>query len=157
MACYRSAHLPAILSLGLLVLFLPAFAQNSPIFEQGVKPYGAYHGGDIDVISLVNGKLDLHAPLFSYPQRGKLHMAFTLRYQNPAISLTCIPNGKGGCSTYLWAWGPGGVQIVPDLSMGWNSTLVGPPYNYYTYSLITADGGSHELGNTGGTSFVSLD
>jgi hypothetical protein len=72
---------PYLLVLGFSVGFFPSpsAAQNDPIAEQGIKPYGAYHGGDIDVVSLVNGKLDLHAPLFSYHQRGKLHLGFTLR------------------------------------------------------------------------------
>jgi len=47
-----------------------------------------YHGGDIDTISLVNGKLDLHAPLISWPQRGKLNFGFTIRYDNPRYSET---------------------------------------------------------------------
>ncbi len=64
-------------------------AQTDSPFEMGLKPYGSYHGGDIDVVNLNNGKVDLHAPLFSYPQRGKLHMGFTLRYSNPAAGIFC--------------------------------------------------------------------
>jgi hypothetical protein len=156
----RRFHLPywLVLVFSLAFLFSPAAAQNDPISEQGIKPYGAYHGGNIDVVSLVNGKLDLHAPLFSYPQRGKLHLGFTLRYTNPSISLVCVVhNSSGGCLQYQWFWGPGGMQIVPDIDFGWIDS-VGPAPGYFkTYSLITADGASHELGNTGGTSYESLD
>ena len=44
----------------LLVVLLSAsfvVAQVEPNLEQGMKPYGSYHGGDIDVVSLSNGNL----------------------------------------------------------------------------------------------------
>ena len=34
-----------------------AFGQASPLEEEGIKPYGAYSGGDIDKVSLTNGTL----------------------------------------------------------------------------------------------------
>jgi hypothetical protein len=91
------------LLLSLLVLnLIRASAQDLGGFEQGIKPYGAYHGGNIDSISMVNGKLTLHISLISYPQRGsKLHSGFSVAYYNPLYQLTdnclngpprCIPN-----------------------------------------------------------------
>src|SRR5262249_21010523 len=62
------------------VWLLPAFitvtlasslsAQAAPDVEQGMKPYGSYHGGDLDSISMSNGNLFFHADLFAYSQRG---------------------------------------------------------------------------------------
>lgn len=62
----RRVVLPAVLFFFAAHL---ANAQDSAGMEQGTKPYGSYHGGDIDSISVVNGKLTLHVPLISYPQR----------------------------------------------------------------------------------------
>jgi hypothetical protein len=58
---------------------IPASAQDLAGLEQGIKPYGAYNGGDIDSISMVNGKLTLHISLISYPRRcGNLHAGFSV-------------------------------------------------------------------------------
>jgi RHS repeat-associated protein len=60
-----------------------ASAQTTPDLEEGMKPYGDFHGGDIDQVSLSSGKLVLNIPLVSYPQRGgKLKVGFSLRWQN---------------------------------------------------------------------------
>ncbi|HEV1993136.1 MAG TPA: hypothetical protein VGR03_02285, partial [Candidatus Acidoferrum sp.] len=60
-----------------------AFGQTTPDLEEGMKPYGGFHGGDIDQISLSSGKLVLNIPLVSYPQRGgKINVGFGLRWQN---------------------------------------------------------------------------
>lgn len=60
-------------------------AQDDPNFETGFKPFGAYHGGNIDHINLTNGGLNIDIPLISYPQQGgKLKLSFTLHYENLA-------------------------------------------------------------------------
>src|SRR5204862_797507 len=60
-----------------------ALGQDVPQFEIGLKPYGSYHGGDIDSVSLTNGNLTLHIPLYSYPQRGgKLSKSLVILYKN---------------------------------------------------------------------------
>jgi hypothetical protein len=97
----------------------PALAQSDPIDAQGLKPYGAYHGGEFDLISLENGKLDLHIPLFSYPQRGgSLKMGFTLRYSNPTVYVRKVscPPPTYNC-TYAVAGSPGVLQITPDFGL----------------------------------------
>ena len=66
-----------IVVLGLL-LGLPLAAQESPNLESGLKPYGTFHGGDLDSIGLFNGNLAVHIPLSSYPQRGKLPLDYFL-------------------------------------------------------------------------------
>ncbi len=42
-----------------------ALAQTTPDLEEGMKPYGDFHGGDIDQVSLSSGKLVLNIPLIS--------------------------------------------------------------------------------------------
>jgi hypothetical protein len=52
----------------LAVLFagiICAFGQAAN--EQGIKPYGSYHGGDIDSVNVSNGHLELRIPLLGHP------------------------------------------------------------------------------------------
>jgi hypothetical protein len=84
-----------------LLLLVPVVAaQVSPDLEQGMKPYGSYHGGAIDQVSLTNQNLTLQAPLFAYSQRGgELAYPIVLRYNNKNFSLyqtPCSPGTKLG-------------------------------------------------------------
>jgi len=110
-------------------------AQDPAGLEQGIKPYGSYHGGDLDSISMVNGGLTLHIPLASMPQRGgKLSMTFSISYNTPSL----LPQGHVVCpnlnelsacytddvtyqlemppSQFGGAFGSAnyGIQIIPD-------------------------------------------
>jgi hypothetical protein len=38
--------------------------QTTPDLEAGLKPYGSYHGGDIDTVNLATGNLTFIFPLF---------------------------------------------------------------------------------------------
>jgi hypothetical protein len=68
-----------LLSFALLVLaFLPTVGQTNVNEEQGLKPYDAWHGGDLDSVSMTSGGLSLHIPLLSYPQRGNLDLSFSI-------------------------------------------------------------------------------
>lgn len=81
----------ALLAVSLAFLFCGAaqiYAQSDPTTEQGLKPYGSFHGGDIDSISMVNLKPNIHIPLLSYPQRGQLSLGFSIVYTNPVY----VPN-----------------------------------------------------------------
>jgi len=164
-----SLSLPlALLVLGISAGLLPrfAFAQTDSVFEMGLKPYGAYHGGDIDVINLQNLKLDVHAPLFSYPQRGKLHMGFTLRYSNPAAEIFCSYKDPktGNCAQYLWEWIPArygsvnaaGVQVIPDTQLGYAQQLYGTTPPVSVYSVVSPDGSYHRL-TTGYSAGETID
>jgi hypothetical protein len=53
--CKLSASSLVVLAL----LSLSAAAQSDAVPQRGIQPYGAYHG-DSDVVSLVNGRLDLY-------------------------------------------------------------------------------------------------
>jgi YD repeat-containing protein len=98
-----------------LLLATICSAQQEVNLEQGLKPYGAYHGGDIDSVSLNNGNLVLHIPLISYPQRGNLHFAVSL-FNNDE-------NWEGYCKVQnpcLWGykWRPGGgPQLAKDVDL----------------------------------------
>jgi RHS repeat-associated protein len=79
-----------------------ARAQVDPNIEQGIKPYGSYHGGGIDNVGLTNGNLFVKIPLYSLPQRGgKLKLGFSLVYNNKGFGIftggTCPPPQLGSC------------------------------------------------------------
>jgi len=78
-----SRILGCLLSFCAVLAIQPAHAQQDPELEVGMKPFGSYHGGNIDTVSLFNGQLSLDIPLISYPQRGgKLKLEFHLTYAN---------------------------------------------------------------------------
>ena len=136
---------------------IPARAQTDPISEQGLKPFGSYDGGNIDVVNLMNGKLDLHVPIVSFPQRGgSLNMDFTLRYDNPIPYVTqiCVPPGSGQNCTYQVFFVPKGVQVLSDFNMSLAGYVVN---NKNVTTLVLADGSTHELGTLSGTVSESLD
>jgi hypothetical protein len=79
MAC-ASAH-RFILAFALSIFCgVSAYSQDtSNSVMAGLNPYGYYHGGDIDSISMAGGGLNLHIPIFSdHSQRGKLNFTYSL-------------------------------------------------------------------------------
>ncbi len=71
----RSLSSRLLLALCALLALAPfAHAQDPqnppPNFDTGLKPYGSFHGGDIDTVSMSQGGLSIHIPFLSYPQRG---------------------------------------------------------------------------------------
>jgi len=82
--------------LTVLVLALVAHAQTDPALETGLKPFGSFHGGDIDSVNTTNGKLELQIPLISFPQRGgRLHVNYYIIYSSPSIKAICF---QGDCT-----------------------------------------------------------
>jgi len=127
-----------------------AHAQDpDPTLEQGIKPFGAYNGGNIDSVSMVNGGLTVQFPLFSYPQRGA---RLTLNLQ---LTYTAGPGWTGSCqyvqfNAYCTVSGkPGNTSIgeSQQLNVNWteggDASLGAWPY------LTDATGASHPLGLTG--------
>jgi len=110
------------LSLVFAVIFVAApasQAQVSPNLEQGIKPYGSYHGGDIDSVSLLNGNLFVKIPLYSLPQRGtELVMGSSLTYNDKGFNLntvgTCPPTKGSTCHLQYVARAT--AQLSPGLS-----------------------------------------
>jgi RHS repeat-associated protein len=101
--CRRLLFLLAVLVLNVVGVE----SQDLAAFEQGVKPYGAYHGSDIDSISMVNGSLSLRIPLISYPQRGgALKLGFSVIYRNPFYTNTdnCYNNPDPNCVPNKWTY-----------------------------------------------------
>src|SRR5579864_2136152 len=101
----RSAKLWVLLGV-VLAVGLPVLAQTNVNEEQGLKPYDAWHGGDLDSISMTSGGLSLHIPLLSFPQRGNLDLTFSIfasskQWRTRVNSVECNnPNDPNGCTPY---------------------------------------------------------
>ncbi len=173
-------------SLGAAAILLPAslgaWGQATPDVEQGMKPYGSYHGGAIDQVSLTNGNLILQAGLFAYSQRGgELAYPLVLRYNGKNFSLyqpPCPPGTKLGttsCPLRLYMlFGPNplrnqnksygnsatvGFEGFAGTGTGYIDTSLsfdGTEIYVYPVSAATTDGAVHQLAKTD-TGFVALD
>jgi RHS repeat-associated protein len=139
----------------------PVVAQDLPEFEIGLKPYGTYHGGDIDSVSLTNGNLTLHIPLFNHPQRGgKLIHESMILHNGKTWRLHYNCNQYGIC-TGAWSGPPGGVSIGDEQSVAGGS-LTTCTYNPGGYSVLiqaasTGDGATHALGQKSDGTYESID
>src|SRR4051812_21384979 len=94
------------------------WSQEKADLEQGLKSYGVYSGGDIDSVSVTNGNLNVHIPLFSYPQRGRV----------PTLTYYLLYNNKdwyqqkrlvNGVTRVYWMWrGEGILKMSSSLGAG---------------------------------------
>ncbi len=139
-----------------------AIAQTTPDVEQGVKPYGSYHGGDIDSVNLSNGNLILHVPLLSYPQRGgQLPFTFYIQYNNKGYR--AVPNdpqhpNEGRHWVLQWS----GVVVAPDHAVSFQyqkfqGILSGNTYTVYLCTITTVDGSQHQLTDCQDSSARTID
>lgn len=143
------------------VLLLCGFvlAEGNPNEENGLKPYGSYHGGDVDTVSLTNGNVMLHIPLFSYPQRGDLRANFFLETNSKGWVVHKYHNLGG--DYFRWEWDARnpwntlfGVALTSDQGIAVTRTRVitemtdHPDLDTVSiggYSAVTVDGASHSL------------
>ena len=132
--------------------------QTNVTEEQGLKPYDALTGSDIDSVSMTNGSLTLQIPLASFPQRGgRLGLSFFVRFSSNSwtVTKTCEPATDPGvppqCTSYWMpspstptssfsSWGP---EVVS--SMDWRLTSGGKGG---VLSVQSSDGNAHLLGST---------
>jgi hypothetical protein len=159
----RSRILWAV-SVGAILLFgcaTPALCQDTDDIQQGIKAYGTYRGGDIDLVSMTNGSLTLNIPLVSYPQRGKLHLGYELVYnrknyinKTQCIIDTCTEHAiLNTFGSPLIAVSDRGftAKVTTVAELGNPNVLVG------WYSLVSPDGGSHILGEVSSTDYETVD
>jgi RHS repeat-associated protein len=146
-----------------------AFAQTNVNEEQGMGPFGSYHGGDLDSISMTGGGLSLHIPLVSFPQRGNLDLSFAVYatskgWYTRVNQVECAnPSDPNGCTPY---WVPiqrgsqpqfgtppvEGAYVTSNLD--WepdnecNSEVSGNDLLYHWAANVSSpDGGVHQLGS----------
>jgi RHS repeat-associated protein len=148
----------------LLLLFasVPALAQqDDPTTEFGLKPFGSFQGGDIDNVNLLNGWLNVHIPLVSYPQRGgKLKLSFSAVYLGPTLTWiddNCSDNGRGETSCNQdWSMSGQAITIVadgvPNLNFPPQSVPTGLPL-----LLTVPDGTAHPVYKLSSTTALTSD
>ena len=91
---------------------------------------------------LVNGKVNLHIPLISYPQRGgKLHAGSFISFGNMFFTKQVIVVPRQPDET-VWSFGSTGVQIASDFTASVSESLNQNTNQYFAY---TPDGSSHEM------------
>jgi RHS repeat-associated protein len=137
---------------------LPAAAQDiDPNFEIGLKPFGSYHGGNIDLVSQGDGALSVDIPLISYPQRGrKLKLAFSLHYFNWGMGADqqCYPPPYG-CYWIPAGTTPAGFYVMDEGGMWAETSPAGSMP--FVLEAIEPDGASHLFGETATNLFESVD
>lgn len=148
----------------------PATAQTAPKLDDGMRPYGSYHGGEVDSISLPGGNLNIHIPIISFPQRGgKLNVEYFLRltsknWEQKWVSVPTDPNG--GYFKFVYRQ-RGSHSPDPNVVMVSNHHLIvknsmvtdGAPNNnlYNSFAVETPDGSSHHLEAQTLSEFVATD
>lgn len=155
---FRAWHRRIFTLIAIPFIASACWAQQTADVQQGLPPYSTFQGNDIDSVNLLNGKLSLHVPLISYPERGgKLHVGFFLSYQNTSVSKHTTCAGYPQTCTITWGGGGTGVQITADFAdiagfMTWgNCTSSGE-----CYAVSTPDGSVHEFAPTT-DGLVSMD
>jgi hypothetical protein len=157
--------------LGFAGILLPAHSQTGPpptLADQlGFIPSQSYHGGDVDSVNLSNGRVMIHAPLISYPQRGGLlKESFSLSNGSNALQVQqfCTPPPDVSC---IYDWNVGSlksqigtvsaaVSVIDDQNpigsaLRANGAVVGGTQEYLWYGrLWTSDGASHLAGQLSG-------
>ncbi len=134
--------------------------QYDPNSDAGFTPYGAYHGGDIDSVSLSSGNLILHIPLASYPQRGELGWSYLLNLNSKNWTIVIHPVSNG---YYLkWEGNPKtGSGVTPTEGHALTVTrlrIVNPvTTSIDDYAVRTWDRGSHPLSKIGPNTYETND
>jgi hypothetical protein len=125
----------------------PAYAQTDPVEDPGPRLKDDTSGGQFDSIPMTNGNLNLHIPLVSYPQRGKLRLDYSIA--STSFVYSEIKNCKT-CS-YVWSGPVGGLEIADDQAVSGGAILSGPCKDpEYQFYVTTADLSSHYLYLTSG-------
>jgi RHS repeat-associated protein len=146
-------------AVALTVFSVAALAQVDPDLDIGFKPFGAYDETTFDSVSLANGNLTLHIPLFDYPQRGGLKAQVRLMYNSKGwkVKFDCT---QTTCEAF-WIWenlAPtygeqvGGMMMLQtDNGQIWPilSTFTEEGLTVYSFSGQTLDGNIHQFGQIG--------
>jgi hypothetical protein len=139
-----------------LMFAVSLFAQNGVNLDEGRKPFGSFHGGNIDTVSMTSGNVTIHIPIASYPQRGgKLDQDFYLRMNSKGWSATYSNPSNPSSTQKKWA-PPSGRSVGPNIAVVGNHDLVlrrirqdqydcnGLVYSDRDgYRVETADGSTH--------------
>jgi RHS repeat-associated protein len=146
-----------------IIAFGSAWGFSQAANEQGIKPYGSYHGTDLDEVNVSNGHLELRIPVVSFPQRGgHLKLSFIARWHNAVWNEHTDCAQSTNICFHIWEFDnqPGVSFVTEQAFPSIPQTLVSggnTPSPVYAYSIRLGDESSHPLGNTSGTVYESLD
>src|SRR5215472_3830048 len=144
----------------LLLLFLSLLVHAQELdLKRGVDPLSQHEFGQIDSVGLVNGSLNVHIPLISYPQRGKLRFGLLASWNSKNWHMDYVPAGPTNVNGN-WVYDsaiPPGVTIVRDQALRRllddSQVLSAVDRNnqtqyktLYTIRVGTPDGGVHPVG-----------
>jgi RHS repeat-associated protein len=159
------------------------YSQDLPDVQQGLQPYTAFHGGQLDVVNLTNGGLTVRIPLVSYPQKGSLSLSYSIIFNSFGFEDIAVcdspPNPDGpideiplhnNCSntvqpipTGVPGHFPLGPRLIADqtLTSGGVSApeqlqTLQPPINGQFY-VISADNSEHPVSPVSDGSYRSID
>jgi hypothetical protein len=147
-----------------IVLFIAAnvsYGQmtDDPTMDVGFKPYGSYHGGDLDSINLSNGFLNIHIPVGSFPQRGAIGYTPQIIYNNHK-GWSVLPDctNQNTCSP-LWQWKGSGVTFNTQSQ---DFFTAGPgPYTQKSkiivFKAVTSDVATHQMATNLAGGVESID
>ncbi|MGD0831029.1 MAG: RHS repeat domain-containing protein [Terracidiphilus sp.] len=135
-----------------------ALGQDDPNLEEGIKPYGDFHGGNIDSIDLGSGGLTVAIPIKSFPQRGKLTLPVTLRYNSKLWSNFKTCGGTSSCLSSFWAYGDNQVaQQGNGVGQGTGNTASSPVYITYANEATIGCGWRYMNDYAGWLAFEIID
>jgi hypothetical protein len=149
--------------MGFSILFFPLSArlaaQSNPNLDTGLKPNGSYEGGNIDSISLSNGNLTVHIPLFSYPQRGSIPANLNLSYNNK--NWYAFQWCQNAICHDQWRWNlrtNHGIFFNVDggVGVGYAPAIPGQP-STYLFTAYTSDGSSHQMTSDNAGGYRTVD
>lgn len=160
----RKVVATAVLLLSVVAAQIPLNAQSLPLDEQGAGylPDRSYHTTDFDSVDLLTGRLTIHIPLLSYPQRGTL----------PPLNVY-IGGGSSVVSTYTNQCNNGikknsGLVFPPDVMMSlyWSvhqarafiltTTCSQTPPNWVEYKATQGVKTTYYLGGLSGGSSTAM-
>lgn len=115
----------AFLALLLLLCSLNvARAQDDPSNMIGGTHFTGYSINDIDTVSMINGNLMLHIPIYSLKQKGGMPLTFSVSGNNLAFSqyVSCLWANNESCGAHMYAYGFGanctyGIGLHEDNSL----------------------------------------
>lgn len=140
-----------------VALLAHLLAAQDPNLQTGLTLYGSFRGGDVDSVNLNNGNVSLHAPLVSFPQRGKLGLSFSLVYNNKGWYTTTYTDHSTNPPQIKteWMWGGSGVEPMWDqeVDLQPNYSTGNPTF----YSAVTADGAAHPFGCLNNTTCYTME
>jgi RHS repeat-associated protein len=138
-------------------LAVPAVAQESPDFSQGLTPWASVQGGEIDNVNMADRRLQLRIPLLAdHSQRGSLNFTYSVTYSSMAWIVQRVGNSAlwypAQPATVTPIFYPTGDDWPSTRQLGNYQGAYGPAKRT---SVADADGAQHDLGTTSTSPYIA--